>query len=278
MPSLRAHRILLALVIVVTSGLALTLSGQTDPSETQQPGEWRKRLDRDALRAMSKEERRAAVLAHRAEQEAMARELGIEQEPAGYKRLPEPIPVAKRQTRVPGTSIQYDSGVVTGFITLADSGRSAVNRFDNALNANGTAISPVQASGSLTMITFNMLQTFVNSAYWSLYSDIMGTTANFLTDVGVPVNTGLNTINIGDFGTTQSTYMGSSFLAGVFQFNTMYTRVAVDSNSTAGQGFHAYSINDVVGTLLNSLGSNNFVVRVSGNVASPVELMNFEIE
>ena len=278
MPSLRAHRILLALVIVVTSGLALTLSGQTDPSETQQPGEWRKRLDRDALRAMSKEERRAAVLAHRAEQEAMARELGIEQEPAGYKRLPEPIPVAKRQTRVPGTSIQYDSGVVTGFITLADLGRSAVNRFDNALNANGTAISPVQASGSLTMITFNMLQTFLNSAYWSLYSDIMGTTANFLTDVGVPVNTGLNTINIGDFGTTQSTYMGSSFLAGVFQFNTMYTRVAVDSNSTAGQGFHAYSINDVVGTLLNSLGSNNFVVRVSGNVASPVELMNFEIE
>ncbi|MEM7584651.1 MAG: hypothetical protein AAF560_14775 [Acidobacteriota bacterium] len=278
MPSARVQRILLALMILVACGLAVASSGQTAPGDAKQPPEWRKPLDPEALRSMSKEERRAAVLKRRAEWDAAARARGIEQGPAGYKPLAEPIALPKRATRVPGTSIQYDSGVVTGFITLADSSRAAINRFDSALNASGTDIEPVQASGSLTMITFHLLRTSFNLAAWSLYSNAMGTTANFLTDVTVAVDTGLNTINVGDFGTTNNTYMGSSFLAGVFQLNTMYTRLGVDTNSTAGQGFHAYSINDVVGTLLNPLGDNNFVFRVGGNVAAPVELMSFEIE
>ncbi len=284
MPSAHARRTLIILFIVLISGLTLTLKGETDPSETQQPNpsqkklDWRKKLDREALKAMSPEDRRATVLAHRAEWAAAAREAGFEQGPAGYKSLPEPKPVARRQALVPGTTIRYDSGTATGFITLADSGRSALNRFDSALNATGTAVEPVKASGSLTMITFSLFRTSGNVAYWSLYSDAMGTTANFLTDVSVPVNTGLNTINVGDFGTVNNTYMGRSFLAGVFQLNTAFTRLAVDSNSTLGQGFHAVSINDIVGTQLNSLGSFNFIFRVSGNVAVPVELMKFEIE
>ena len=284
MKTVRAHLILLALAIVVTSGLALTLSGQTETADTEAVSGLLERPDREALRGMSREERRAEMRAYRAKRLAAAREAGIEEGPSGYRPLAEPRTLADRGVRVPGTSIQYDSGAVTGFVTLADLDRVALNRFDNALNANGTMISPVQASGSVTMITFHMLRTLGSSVTWSLYSGVMGTSAMQVTSRVVPAGTGLNTINVGDFGTSVNSYMGSSFLVGILQFQVMFTRVGADSNSAAGQGFHAYSINEPqtvnpnTGMGLNSLGSTNFVVRASGNVASPVELMNFEIE
>ena len=221
----------------------------------------------------------------RAEREAAARRAGIDQDEPGYHPLPEPRAVAVPDgpiAKVAGTTIQYDSGVVTGFFTAVASSRSLVNRYENALNGAGTAIVPVENTGSITMISFEMLRATSPIGYWSLYSDVMGTQAVQITSAMINYAVGLNTHTI-DTMVTNNTYMNGSFLAGIFQFNTMFTRVGVDTNSNAGQGFHLFTLNDPAtalpntGTGLMSAGNRNLVFRPTGNVVTPVELMDFSI-
>ncbi len=278
--------LLLGLAFCLTSGLVFSLSGQpaggSNAGETMDKVE---RLDPEVLAGMSREERRAARRAFRAEREAAAQRAGVVQDEPGYRALPEPravsapdAPVAK----VAGTTIQYDSGTVTGFFTAVDSSRSLVNRYESALNGAGTAIVPVENTGSITMISFEMLRTSINAGYWSLYSDVMGTMAVQKTSAAVNYGVGLNTHTI-DTMVTNNTYMNGSFLAGIFQFNTMFTRVGVDTNSAGGQGFHLFTLNDPAtafpnsGTGLMAAGNRNLVFRVTGNVVTPVELMDFSI-
>ena len=183
-----------------------------------------------------------------------------------------------KSSRIPGTSVQYDSGNVTGTAGVAS--QLLGNRFDTALNPAGTMCCfPVEASGSITMATFNMVNTFFGSAVFSLYSNISGTTAMQVTSMAFnPVMIGLNTITIGT-GATMNNYANGSFIAGIWQFDPTMTGLGVDTGTTGGQGFHAVSMNDgSVGTMITDLASLNAVFRVQGNVATPVELMDFTIE
>ena len=281
--------------VLLIVGLGVSLQGQ-QPETTGTA-----RVNVDELLAMSQEERfetlrgmeraqRLAVLRQLTREERRAfREWGRPAEQpnqgdgARYQALAEPRPVQQEPSSedgiwgVAGTSIQYDSGVVTGFVTLADSSRAAVNRFDIALNGAGTATAPIEQSGTITGLTFHMIRTS-STVYWSLYDNVMGTTARFLTDASISVAPGLNTHTVDTSVTANNRYEGGTFLAGIFQFNTAFTRVGADTNSTNGLGFHAASINDVVGTQFNTLGNVNFVVRVRGNIVTPIELMSFEIE
>jgi len=135
--------------------------------------------------------------------------------------------------RIAGNSITYDTGTVTG--TTGQSGRMLGSRFDSALNPAGTMCCfPVESSSSVTMITFDMVNTFFNSGIFSMYSNISGTTAMRLTAMSYTITMGLNTLSI-----------------------TMLATVT----SGGGGG-----------------GNLNAVFRVSGNVATPVELINFTIE
>ena len=183
----------------------------------------------------------------------------------------------KTVVRAPGTNITYDTGTVIGGAGIAS--QMLGNRFDSALNSAGTMCCfPVESSGSVTMITFNMANTFFSSAVFSLYSNVMGATAMQVTSMGQAVMTGLNTLSIMS-PTTNNAYMNGTFLAGIFQFMPASTGLGVDSGTVGGQGFHAISINDgTTGTALATLASLNAVFRVSGNVSTPVELINFTIE
>lgn len=243
---------------------------------------WREGLATKSPLEMNKEELRA----YKDAVEKRAAELGFVQQGPKYTPLTqaEKAALAPIPKRIPGTTIQYDSGVVTGFHTAIASGRALVNRFDTAIGDSGTMCCfPVENSGTITMITFHMLRTSSNNVTFSLYSNIMGTTAKNVTSKIIPAAVGLNTHTLGTM--TMGQYANGPFLAGLFQFNTMFTRIGVDTNTNGGQGHHLASINDNTtmgargtGVDLRDVGGLNLVFRIGGNVATPVELMNFEIE
>ena len=173
--------------------------------------------------------------------------------------------------------ITYDTGSVSGTGGVAS--QMLGNRFDSALNTAGTMCCfPVESTGSVTMATFSMVNTFFSSAVVSIYSNIMGTSAVQVTSMAFPgLMTGLNTINIGT--STDGNYANGSFLAGVWQFDPSMTAVGLDTGTTGGQGFHAISLNDgAAGSMLATVSSLNAIFRVQGNVPTPVELLNFTID
>ena len=202
---------------------------------------------------MTREERRAYMQDYKRRRAEEAREAGI-QLPTGRQTISLPTPQQvpqKAVAKVAGTNITYDTGTVVGTTGIAS--QMVGNRFDTALNVNtGMCCAPVEMSGSITMITFNMVNTFFSSAVWSLYSNISGTMAAQVTSMGRGIMTGLNTLNVMS-PTTANTYMNGAFLAGIWQFDPTMTGLGVDSGTTGGQGFHAISLNDgMVGSMLTT--------------------------
>lgn len=181
--------------------------------------------------------------------------------------------------RVPGTNITYDDGVSTG-VSVPTTSVSVGNMFNSGFD--GTAIEPVETSGSITMVTVNMLGVGGGAAFFSVFSNIMGTAASLVSSMTIPVTTGLNTVTL----TAALNYTNGPFLAGMWNFTAASDSVAVGSGSVNGQGFHGISINDITGTGFNSALTSagmgvNALVRVSGDVLQdtvPVELMDFTIE
>ena len=54
--------------------------------------------------------------------------------------------------------------------------------------------------------------------------------------------------------------------------------IGLGSGTVAGQGHHGMSINDIVGTDFITLSGINALVRASGDIIIPVELMTFSVE
>ena len=199
----------------------------------------------------------------------------------------EPKPEAVEPSRgaaaakVAGSNITYDTGTVFGGGGTAS--QMLGNRFDTALDTGGNCCAAVESSGSITMITFDMILTFFGSVVWSLYSDVSGTMAMQVTSMARPgIMTGLNTLAVMS-PTTANVYSNGTFLAGIWQFAPTMTGLAIDTGTTGGQGFHGISLNDgAVGTGLTTVTTGgmgvNAIFRVSGDVATPVELMDFTIE
>ena len=213
-------------------------------------------------------------------------ESGITNESVGASK---PVSRAEKAAMVAGTNntaairaaagtITYDTGTGIGVGGIASN--MVGNRFDSALNPAGTMCCfPVMTSGSITMITFDMVATFFSSAVWSLYSNVMGATAMQVTSMGRGVMTGLNTLSVMS-PTTANAYMNTTFLAGIFQFMPASTGLDLDSGTTGGQGFHAISIADgTTGTGLVTIMSRNAIFRItSPNALTPVELLEFTVD
>lgn len=261
-------------------------------AELQENLRQRLEADRAELFAMSPEERHVYMrqfFDHPDRETRRAFKMALEQvrsewQVPGYTGGPTTVESPSRAevaVKVAGSNITYDTGTVFGFGGVAS--QMIGNRFDSALNTAGTAIQPIETTGSVTMITFNMVNTFFGSVVWSLYSNVVGTMANQVTSMARPgVMTGFNTLTVDPMATANA-YMNGTFLAGIWQFSPGMTGLGLDSNTTGGQGFHAISLNDgAVGTGLTTVTNGgmgvNAVFRVSGNVATPVELMDFTIE
>ena len=272
----------------------------TDGQEPSKVETYRLQLeaDRERLYAMSREERHAYIRqyfeapATREERRAAKAALELfrsEGEPpedssrqplAGARDLEKPTR-GSVATKVAGTSIQYDTGTVFGIAGVAS--QMLGNRFDSAVDSIGMCCVPVETTGTVTMATFDMINTFFGSAVFSIYSNIMGTAADQVTSMALPgIMTGLNTLTIGGMGTA-NVYMNGTFLAGIWQFDPTMTGLAIDTGSTGGQGFHGISLNDgAMGSMLTTVTTGgmgvNAIFRVQGNVVTPVELMDFTLE
>ncbi len=234
-------------------------------------------LDLAAMKTMTKEQRLAHQKAYKQQLEDIARAEGWTPQPrdTNFKPAdPQPAPKADGAKRVPGSSISYHSGTI-GANGVAD-GVMVGNQFDTALRTDGTmcptGCGPVEASGSITMATFS-LQGASGNVFFSAYDQLAGTTANQITSASIPAAVGNNTHTFA----TALNYVGSSFLAGIWQFGG--DSVGLATGTVAGQGFHAISINDGgVGMTFMTLGNANATMTISGNVATPVELMTFSVE
>jgi hypothetical protein len=251
-------------LIVCSSVVLMALgAGTVLAQESNRFGvEW----DADAVAQMSREERLAYQREYKAALEDAAREAGFV---AGESKTHTPR-TAVVTPRVPGTAISYHSGSLSA-ATL--SSFTIGNRFDTALTGMG-GLGPVEMSGSITMITVDMAAVGGGAAFLSVYDQLAGTTVNQITSVSFPMATGVNTITLA----TPLTYVGSSFLAGAWNFTGGPDTVNVATGTVGGQGFHGMEINDgAVGMSFVAYTMTNGTAAVQGNVATPVELMHFEI-
>ncbi len=225
--------------------------------------------DAEAAKKMSRADRMAAQQAFKAEMEKAARASGWV---PGKKQ---PFASVGRQAAPPNKvvgAIVYDTGAL-GTCCLAF--KSIGNQFDTALNPAGTALSPVMMSGSITMASFFMADTDGGGAFITVFDQLAGTTANKITSFFTSMTVATNLKSFA----TPIAYVGSSFLAGVWQNGTGTDddRLAVATGTVAGQGWHGMSISSGGGAFV-SLGTLNGAFRVSGDVLTPVELLNFEVE
>ncbi len=231
------------------------------------------RLEGEALAAA-----RAAKAAHKTSREA-----------GKIVTFDTPITVEASVPRAAGT-IQYDNG---SYVALgANSWRSFGNRFNSALNTAGTAVSPVQISGSVTKATFGALSVAGATTwgpFWITLYDQLNTgagTAQVVGSAGFSVPGGPHTspflvaASVGPWS-----YSGSSFLLGILDYNTNATTpngvapLLCNFNLSA-QGYHAYSMawSTTTGTDYQTIPSLNVIIRATGNVIVPVELMGFTVE
>ncbi|MEM1205759.1 MAG: hypothetical protein AAGN66_21190 [Acidobacteriota bacterium] len=279
--------------VLLTLGLTATLDGQANPEADAPPsvealGAMDEAERHRALRAMDRDARIAAVNALDPKQRRAYKSAGRSGaaptvENSGYQSLSEPRRVEQPTGRVAGTTIQYDSGTVTGTFTACCVGRMVGNRYNSALNAAGTALVPVEQTGTITRVSFEMVRTFFSAVFWSAYSNVSGTQAAQVTSRSIPAAPGFNVHTVNPT-VTDNVYRGGSFLAGIFQFVAASTAVGIDTNTNGGQGLNLVTIADPgtampnTGTGYRFVGGRNAIFRVGGNLVTPIELIDFEIE
>lgn len=249
-----------AVALMCLSGLAvMAQSGEFDNGENGEPI-----FDMARANSLPRAERLAYNRAYKAAYEAWTNSSRTKTAaPKNFK--PKKVTASKL---VVGT-IQYDDGVVSGPAT-APTSETHGNQYNTA---NG---GPVMANGSVTQIDFYMVSVAGTAAFVSVYGPVSGTVASVLTSANVPAVAGFNN----HVFATPVNYVGNSFLAGVW-LNAAppgADAVGLGGGTTGGQGFHGMNINDITGTGFNTVPSVNYLVRPTGNILTPVELINFEIE
>ncbi|MCP4657839.1 MAG: hypothetical protein GY856_20725 [bacterium] len=198
-----------------------------------------------------------------------------------------------KEIKLPGAPrafgiIKYDTGAISAVATIP--GRTFGNRFNTALNGAGTALAPVQVSGFVTVLQWVMWGTTTQPSwgtFWiTVFGPLAGTSAPMITAVPLTGVGGAIPITVSHNFTAPVAYTGPSFLAGMRNSNSTASVPwngpcpVFGSATTGGQGFHGMGINwgATTGTGFVPLASQNTLMRASGNVITPVELMRFTVE
>lgn len=191
-------------------------------------------------------------------------------------RKAEAIALAEAPQFVVGT-VQYDTGTNAGFHPDGANGgnlnRVVGNRFNTALGG------PLLAAGQVTMLTV------------------------------FPANGGTQSVSIGSAPSTMNTvmvfdYLFANLMAGQFNAITVTPAVNVTADfvglflgafastqpagllgmsdmATMGQGYHAiegFYASGMVGTMFQTVPNRNAMLRATGDILTPVELMDFKIQ
>jgi hypothetical protein len=173
---------------------------------------------------------------------------------------------AKDAPHVVGT-VTYDTGTNNAGFS-SGSGTNVGNRFNSALGA------PLLNTGNVSALSI-----------------FPAGSAGYVTVFGPP-NTMGTASNLGSFqftGAAPAAFnvvglpgiaVGPDFLAGVWQ-NGPSVAVGMDNLTVGGQGFHAFNLNTNfpgAGTGFAPIPTRNALVRATGNILVPVELMNFSVQ
>lgn len=187
-------------------------------------------------------------------------------------------PNAQTLQAKPGPGIQvvgtitYDTGVNAGF--PPDTGAIIIgNRFNSALGG------PLLMTGMVTMWEIFPQNSGAQSfTFWgppSTMNTAMLLTPYFMANLMANV---FNQVTLPAPGVTT----GPDFLVTFFGFfsNTPPGLCGLDSNPVNGQGFHALQGNYVAPnmTMIAPIAGRNAMMRVTGDILTPVELMNFKIQ
>ena len=174
-------------------------------------------------------------------------------------------------------TVQYDTGTNAGFhpdgANGANLNRVVGNRFNTALGG------PLLAAGTVTMLTVFPANAGVQSVSIGSAPSTMNTvmvldylTANLMAAQFnvIPVAPAVNVtadfvgLFLGTFGATQA--------AGLLGMSDM---------ANLGQGYHAiegFYASAMVGTMFQTVPNRNAMLRATGNILTPVELMDFKIQ
>jgi hypothetical protein len=175
-------------------------------------------------------------------------------------------------------TVQYDTGTNAGFhpdgANGANLNRIVGNRFNSALGG------PLLAAGYVTMLTVFPANAGNQSLSITTAPSTMGTVmvldflqanlmaAQFNTVVvtpAVPVTADFIGFFLGTFGATQPTG-----LLGMSDMTTM------SQTYHAVEGF--YNLTLMVGTMVQPVANRNAMMRATGDILTPVELMDFKIQ
>jgi hypothetical protein len=165
-------------------------------------------------------------------------------------------------------TVTYDTGANNAGFFPQTSGLNIGNRFNSDMGG------PLLMTGQLTMATFfPQAATAFITAFGPPNS--MGTAANF----GSFLISGLipGTFNSANIGPAA---VASDFLAGAW-LNGSSVGVGMDNMSVSAQGFHAFQLVTHfpgAGTGFAPIANRNTLVRATGNIIVPVELMNFSVQ
>lgn len=186
-------------------------------------------------------------------------------------------------------TIVYDTSTVNAVPNVQ--GRTFGNQFNSALNVGGTAIGPVQVSGSVTNLTWgvwgNSVATGTWGAFWlTVFGPVSGTAAPVLWSANLGGVGGSNPVLVTWVLSPAVIYSGPSFLVGMLNYNSLTAPPwngpcpLFDAGTVGGQGHHGMGISWAggVGVGFSPITSLNAIMRPNGNVLTPVELMNFTIE
>lgn len=174
---------------------------------------------------------------------------------------------ASRAPHVVGT-VTYDTGANNAGFFPQTAGLNIGNRFNSDMGG------PLLMTGQLTMATF-----FPQAAtgFITVFGppNSMGSAANFGSFLisGLAPGT-FNSANVGPAA------VGPDFLAGAW-LNGSSVGIGMDNMTVGGQGFHAFqAVTHFPGSATGfaPIPSRNTLVRATGNILVPVELMNFSVQ
>ena len=186
------------------------------------------------------------------------------------ERLGSPVPGLERLERLEGTGIiQYDPGSPDGTRTAGQGFTFLGNLFDTR---NGSPLSP----GTITQIQWyngNAGAKGSDDMFLGIFPDGGGNVTDFIDSVD---SFAFNTyaLSVGPLGGSP-VFVG--FYAGVGPTEGPPVSIGYASGSYNGQGFHG-SQRTFSGVVGSSIPSQNMVIRITGSLVVPVELLEFDLD
>jgi hypothetical protein len=173
-------------------------------------------------------------------------------------------------------TVTYDTGTNAGFFPDAptsapNQNRNVGNRFNSALGG------PLLMTGMLSMLTVFPASAGYQSV--SVGDTPVGANAYILYFLNVPMQAGqFNQVTFSPAVDVMADFVG--FFLGAFGANNPVGLLGMSDMQTMGQGYHAVAGYYAAGsaTMLATVPNRNAMMRATGDILVPVELMDFKIQ